>query len=179
MYADGRKLPFADASVDYVVMNQVLEHVDERQPLLREVARVLKPDGVALFSFPNRLALNRPHGLPRWLSLVPKSIGTRVLKRLLTADQFDYYRRHIFPLSPRKARTLLSAQFRSVEYITIDESTYSPDVYGDSLGSRVFLSVLPVLASLSAFRPFELAVETLWPYVGYECTLPAPEITAR
>lgn len=42
---DGARLPFADASFDLVYCKQVLEHVRRPQPLLAEVARVLRPDG--------------------------------------------------------------------------------------------------------------------------------------
>lgn len=37
--------PVADAAVDVVVGNLVLEHVDDLAPVLREVARVLRPGG--------------------------------------------------------------------------------------------------------------------------------------
>ena len=42
---DGEHLPFADLTFDLVYCKQVLEHVDKPQPLLAEVARVLRPDG--------------------------------------------------------------------------------------------------------------------------------------
>jgi len=42
---DGEHLPFADASFDLVYCKQVLEHVRRPQPLLAEVARVLRPGG--------------------------------------------------------------------------------------------------------------------------------------
>ena len=42
---DGRTLPCADASVDVVFCKQVLEHVEQPDPLLADVARVLRPGG--------------------------------------------------------------------------------------------------------------------------------------
>jgi ubiquinone/menaquinone biosynthesis C-methylase UbiE len=42
---DGEHLPFADASFDLVYCKQVLEHVRRPEPLLAEVARVLRPGG--------------------------------------------------------------------------------------------------------------------------------------
>lgn len=84
MYADGRRLPFESNSFDYVVMNQVFEHVDNRKLLITEAARVLKSDGIALFSFPNRFAFNRPHGLLRWLSFLPKPVGKQISTVILS-----------------------------------------------------------------------------------------------
>lgn len=170
MYADGRRLPFKTNSFDYVVINQVLEHVDNRGPLITEVARVLKPDGIALFSFPNRFSLNRPHGLPRWLSFVPKSIGERIASVLLTSEKSKYYTTSVFPLSPIGARQLLSTSFTQVDYITVDESIESPDVYGNSLAARLFVFCLPLIQRMAVLSPFIWLFEETWSYVGYECT---------
>lgn len=57
-------LPFADRFFDVVVSNHVLEHVGPRPEQLahfREIARVLKDDGVAYLATPNRWALLEPH----------------------------------------------------------------------------------------------------------------------
>ena len=45
-------LPFADATFDLVAIFEVLEHVVDDNELLRELARVLRPDGVLFFSVP-------------------------------------------------------------------------------------------------------------------------------
>jgi ubiquinone/menaquinone biosynthesis C-methylase UbiE len=49
-------LPFAEASFDAVVVTGVLEYVGYRAGALREVARVLRPGGIAVVSTPNRRA---------------------------------------------------------------------------------------------------------------------------
>jgi SAM-dependent methyltransferase len=58
--ADMRELPFADSSFDSVLSVQSLEHVPDPQRAVAEVARVLRPDGQAVFVTPNRLTLGRP-----------------------------------------------------------------------------------------------------------------------
>ena len=46
------KMPFPDKSFDFVFSNQVMEHVEHLDGLLRELTRVLKDDGVILSYFP-------------------------------------------------------------------------------------------------------------------------------
>lgn len=48
------QLPFASDSFDLVVCDNVLEHLENPEGVLREVARVLKPGGVFLAKTPNR-----------------------------------------------------------------------------------------------------------------------------
>ncbi|HXF60458.1 MAG TPA: methyltransferase domain-containing protein [Caldilineaceae bacterium] len=47
-------LPVSDASFDAVLLLDVIEHIVRRQPLLREIHRVLCPGGLLLVSAPNR-----------------------------------------------------------------------------------------------------------------------------
>lgn len=48
------RLPFDDASFDAIVSDQVFEHLQNYETVLRELARVLKPGGVMLHIFPAR-----------------------------------------------------------------------------------------------------------------------------
>ncbi len=50
--SDERSIPFGDASFDVLYANQVCEHVRFLDRLLGECARVLKPGGVLLATFP-------------------------------------------------------------------------------------------------------------------------------
>jgi len=45
-------VPFADASFDLVAAFDVIEHVEDDRQVFAELTRVLKPDGVLLFSVP-------------------------------------------------------------------------------------------------------------------------------
>jgi SAM-dependent methyltransferase len=58
--ADMRALPFAGDSFPSVLSVQSLEHVPDPEATIDEVARVLAPEGVAVFVTPNRLTLGRP-----------------------------------------------------------------------------------------------------------------------
>jgi SAM-dependent methyltransferase len=50
--ADLTRLPFADASFDRVIASEVLEHVVDDETAIAEVARVLRPGGLAALSVP-------------------------------------------------------------------------------------------------------------------------------
>jgi ubiquinone/menaquinone biosynthesis C-methylase UbiE len=49
-------LPYADASFDIVTMLAVLEHLDQPGTLLREVRRVLRPEGCMILTVPSKAA---------------------------------------------------------------------------------------------------------------------------
>jgi len=55
----GEDLPYDDASFDAVVCVDVLEHVQDLQQVISEVARVLKPGGMFLFDTINRNPIAR------------------------------------------------------------------------------------------------------------------------
>jgi SAM-dependent methyltransferase len=57
--ADMRELPFEDGSFSSVIAVQSIEHVPDPERVVAEAARVLEPDGVAVFVTPNRLTLGR------------------------------------------------------------------------------------------------------------------------
>lgn len=64
MEPDGM-IPFPDSSFDVVVNNQVLEHVEDLDRALSEIARVLKPGGRVLSLFPDRGVWREGHcGIP-------------------------------------------------------------------------------------------------------------------
>jgi SAM-dependent methyltransferase len=50
---NGGRIPFPDEYFDLVINNQVMEHVEDLDTVLREIARVLKPGGAALSVFPS------------------------------------------------------------------------------------------------------------------------------
>lgn len=53
--ADLRGLPLAERSFDHVVSFQVIEHLEDPKPYLEAIARLLRPDGLAILTTPNAL----------------------------------------------------------------------------------------------------------------------------
>ncbi len=69
---DVYKLPLADGSVDLVISSYLMEHLEQPVAALREIARVLRPNGKFVFLTPNRrhyvclVARLTPLGFHRW-----------------------------------------------------------------------------------------------------------------
>ena len=58
---DARVMPFSDASIDVVLITQVLEHIPDPIAVIGEIRRVLKPAGTLLLSVPS---IFPQHGSP-------------------------------------------------------------------------------------------------------------------
>lgn len=58
--ASGDALPFDNNSFDRCMSSEVLCHIEEKEPVLKEVYRVLKPKG--LFAFTDMIEINKPSG---------------------------------------------------------------------------------------------------------------------
>lgn len=83
-------LALDDASVDLVVCFETIEHVDDPEGALDELARVLAPDGLLIVSSPNRDAY--PPGNPHHRrEFTPDELGAELGRRF---DQVTLIRQH-------------------------------------------------------------------------------------
>ena len=89
--ADGEQLPFADASVDVVVFNHIYEHVVDPVAVLRDIKRVLKPEGAVYLGLGNRLGIMEPHYRLPFLSYLTPALADRYVRAFGRAD--SYYER--------------------------------------------------------------------------------------
>lgn len=77
----GERLPFADASFDLAICWDVVEHVQDPDRLLAELARVLRPGGRALVTVINRFAFRDPHYHMPLLNWLPRSLAEAWIER--------------------------------------------------------------------------------------------------
>ena len=88
--ARGEAIPCPDASFDLVSCCDVLEHVDDLDAVLRQIARVLRPAGLFFFDTINRTWLSWLFAIEvgqNWLGLVPPD--THDWDRFITPCELD------------------------------------------------------------------------------------------
>lgn len=88
------RLPFENESFDLVILDNVLEHVEDRQRTLREIGRVLRPDGLLYMVTPKPLALyslwNDPHYDLAGLVLMPRRMQKWYFERVRGGGEGTY-----------------------------------------------------------------------------------------
>ncbi len=114
--ADIARIPFADATFDLAVLNEVLEHVPNETGALAEVRRVLVPGGRLVLLSPNRWFPFETHGvywkgtdrmLPPYVPLIP------YIPVALGRHVFRYWARNYWP--GELAATIRSGGFAVTE----------------------------------------------------------------
>jgi SAM-dependent methyltransferase len=87
VFGDGRALPFADCSFETVLSSEVLEHVMAPAEVVREMARVLKPEGKLLVTVPFVVPL---HEMPSdYYRFTPFSLRKLVEESGLEVEQIE------------------------------------------------------------------------------------------
>lgn len=110
-------LPLPDESVDLVILDNVLEHVHNREQTLVEIRRVLRPNGLLYMVTPKPLSLyslwNDPHYDLAGLVLLPRRLQIWYFERLRGGGE-GTYDVGIIPTRWRLRRLLRAAGFESL-----------------------------------------------------------------
>lgn len=77
---DGKILPFKDNSFDLVTLIEVIEHVEDPELMLKEIKRVLKPDGLLHVTTANKWWPYEPHFKLPFLSYLPPTLADLYVK---------------------------------------------------------------------------------------------------
>jgi SAM-dependent methyltransferase len=86
--ADGERLPLPTASADIVIFNHIYEHVVDADAVMRDIERILAPDGLVYLGLGNRWGVIEPHYSLPFLSWLPPQLADRYLRR---AGKGDFY----------------------------------------------------------------------------------------
>ena len=88
---DAMALPFGNQSMDAIVCSQTYEHVPSSEKLFDEISRVIKDEGIVLFSGPNKTFPVEPHFFLPFLHWFSQKTADRYLQ--LTGKGDHYYER--------------------------------------------------------------------------------------
>lgn len=89
----GEDLPFTDESFDFVLSQQVLEHVNDPERVLVEIKRVLRPGGEVLIAAPNYMSFSENHYRIAWFPGMPARLGAIYLR--LRGRNPAFYQQHV------------------------------------------------------------------------------------
>jgi ubiquinone/menaquinone biosynthesis C-methylase UbiE len=104
--ADAEHLPFRDKVFSVVVADDVIEHVPGPGQLLKETARVLRPEGVVSVSTPNRLAL----------SVLVDRARDLARGRIEPAEKYYLVPSHLTEFTRKQLRALSLSYFAEVSF---------------------------------------------------------------
>jgi ubiquinone/menaquinone biosynthesis C-methylase UbiE len=113
--AVGDRLPFADQTMDCVLLSEVIEHLDEPQHTVREAARVLRSGGRLLVTTPNYRSF--------W-PVMERAVDLLGMAPRMAGEQ------HITTFNPASLRRLLA------------ESALVADYFGTIYGLSPFLALV-------------------------------------
>lgn len=88
------EIPFADGAFDLVLLDNVLEHVRDRDRTLAEIRRVLRPGGLLYLVTPKPFALHSlwsdPHYAMTGLVLMPRAMQVWYFEKLRRGGEGNY-----------------------------------------------------------------------------------------
>jgi SAM-dependent methyltransferase len=141
VHGDATRLPLADGSIDLVVSFETLEHVPDAEAMVREIRRVLRPNGRLVLSTPNRA-----------FGPSERHTGNPFHVREFTADELRELLCRSFP-NVRLYGQRPSREYRYVPFLMI-EPHYEPAAIAWKLMTRLPFSLKNTLALAIGGRPF-------------------------
>ena len=106
-------LPFASASIDLVLLAEVIEHLSQPRRACAEIMRVLRPGGICLVSTPPRLVFLRrpdPHFQIPYLLVLPDFLQRLFVRRSMPDTPYNVH--HIYATTWGIARQFPRGSFK-------------------------------------------------------------------
>ncbi len=138
-------LPFADGSFDGVVASGVFEYLNDVQGMAAELARVLRPEGIMLFTVPNPCNVVRK--LEAWLRSM--RLHHRLSPVLRKVQWLDSYAAYLRLSRNRFAEQQWQSVLNAAHFAALDERDFSRDAWQhQAKASLVLLAVKRVVEQL-------------------------------
>jgi SAM-dependent methyltransferase len=163
--ADRYAIPFEDDFFDVVHSTSVIEHVLDIRPMIRECARVLRPDGVSIHFYPSKYQVVEPHlyvplasfvQYKQWLRLWVALGARNEFQSGLTVDQVaEAYKQYTMTgLRYRTRQELLYAAAEFFDGVRFMPRAVTP---GDSLWIQT-RQMMKALRTRDVYRQLALCV---------------------
>lgn len=137
---DAMALPFNNQSIDTILCLQTYEHVPSSEKLFSEIDRVIKNEGIVLFSGPNKTFPIEPHYFLPFLHWFNEKIADAYLK--FTGKGDHYYER---------SRTYWDLKKAFKDYEIIDVLKYVLEYYSQTSPKTISRWVSKVASKLPLF----------------------------
>ena len=144
--ARGEDLPFADDSLDIVVLNHIYEHVVDPEAVVADIHRVLRPGGVLYLGIGHKWQVLEPHHRLPFLSWLPQRAADRYMQ--LSGKGTHYYEHYYTPRGLRR----LFGRFDVWDYtlpVIADPAAFAGDDvvpgFASRLPERALAGLLPLV----------------------------------
>lgn len=155
-------LPYEDQTFDFVLSSQVMEHVQDHDIVLRELARVTKPGGIGIHIFPPKYMPIEPHTFVPFGGMTKAYWWYRLWAALGIRNQYQRGKPawHVADLNARYARSgtnyLTHRQLRAVGLRHYESATFGPQLLNVATGA------LGWRTSRNAARASTLFKQVVW-----------------
>ena len=165
-FADARDLPFGDNSYASIISISTFEHIPNTKQLLKEMYRVLKPNGILAITMETEEVDSNTFYRP-----MLKRVGFSFLSKMLTNAYNSYFHRHTLPSKEKWIKDFKDAGFKIVTVKNIISPTITKLYDFFIITSWTAQLFRPLIGRRKVFRPKfieDLLVKIFLKYVEEE-----------
>jgi SAM-dependent methyltransferase len=158
-------LPFEDASFDLVMSAQVLEHVQDHDAVIRELARVTKPGGIGIHIFPPKHMPIEPHTFVPLGGMTRKYWWYRLWAALGIRNEYQSGKtaKHVADINTRYAHTgtkyLSHRELRRIGLRHYEIALFAPQLLQVATGALGWHVMRNVLRARTLFKEIVWVLE--------------------
>ena len=162
--ADAKELPFRNNSFDIALLIQVLEHVDAPDKVIKEAARVLKPNGILIISLPFFYPLHdMPYDWGRYTSTALKSFiagaSLHLVKIKTQGSFFEFWLQMLNTFLVKRINDMLiNFKFPSIVLLTLTITFSLPIILFNNLLIVIINSASRVTTKYPNYFPLDYLV---------------------